>query len=100
MQQLKVKIEDAGKTKKKMVCSICWSHLLSYPIKGDMQHVELRCSNRNCQGDRGMVTKAYADRRHSTDAAEYVEAKRNLGIALGLVQPARKEQDIMTELGF
>jgi len=74
---------EAQRTVRDYVCAQCWGQLISQVSKGkDHKCFTVLCPN--CGEDRGFVTREYANKRKAEDCFDALEAKRNLGKALGI----------------
>jgi hypothetical protein len=82
------------------LCSICWSHLILFPVTGS-RLLLVKCSN--CLDEtRGFVTKYYAESRRLEDAADYLEVREMLR-GMGIItseHSGKSAEQLIRELGF
>ena len=92
---------EAVKFTHRYVCSTCWGDLVADRIDGQRYDRSVHCGNENCSGA-GFVTRKYVEKRRDDDHFDYLDAKRNLGEALGLPNPYKNQtvEDHLKALGF
>lgn len=77
-------------------CAACWGHLVIIDERREDRKVTVHCHQ--CGAGRGFVTQGYAERRIAESAAEYEEAKNNIGKVIGLQTVKKSADQILQEL--
>jgi hypothetical protein len=80
------------------VCAGCWGELSIFPLPGSPDN-KVTCLI--CGDDRGVVTRAYAERRQAESLAELREARQNLrGLIPAPESTQKSPEQLVKELGF
>lgn len=84
---------EAPHIERDYVCAVCWGTLITQ--RADIKERLFKVVCPNCGEDKGFVTRTYVERRRAENGMEAVEAKHNLGKALGIKEkPLNLEKTI------
>lgn len=88
--------DQAARTVRYCVCSVCWGELQEDKVSNTVSFVH--CKNKNCSGST-FVSKRYVEQRRQESYLERQEVRRTYGAIFEIDKPISVEQ-ALHDLGF